>query len=113
MPELMPLKAAPTQKRLTDGSIRAAIHTVRVRSTDKGWTVKKVAHHGVRTFGTRQEAMNLARKLAEQSSWAIVVHGKSGKITQTFPPPAKSKSASAKTTLKSGTQDSFPMKGKR
>ena len=73
-------------KRLTIGQIRDAIHTVRVRSTGKNWSVKKVADSKVWRYATKDKALARALDLAGESKWAVVVHDKNGRITRMTSP---------------------------
>lgn len=67
------------------GQIRDAIHTVRVRSVGKSWSVKKVADSRIQRFATKAEALECALDLAAEAKWTVVVHDKNGKITRITP----------------------------
>ena len=85
MPRVISSKPTSSRKRLTLGQIRSAIRTVRVRSSGKSWSVKKVADSRIRRFATKEEALDCARELAAEAKWTVVLHDKNGKITRITP----------------------------
>ena len=89
----MPAKLISSVPKLTEAMIRNAIHTVRVRASDHGWTVKKVAHPKVWKFARKEEAIARATEIAKAASWSVVIHNKNGKVIQRVHPSRSSKSS--------------------